>query len=119
MKAQELRIGNFVKYRNDIAKIDLEDFKLMCEFPTSHSSWKPIPLTEDWLLRFGFEVEVKTAYSTGLPVDFNIYKKGSFKFNEIQGNWWVYGVLVKKQPLYVHKLQNLYFALTGEELTIK
>ncbi|MBE4949931.1 hypothetical protein [Chryseobacterium culicis] len=87
---------------------------------------EPIELTEDWLLKFGFEKHndgsVSSQYSYGL--------------NPVTHDYLIYLIWIKdpirsdlpKYPFYlnghfemktVHQLQNLYFALTGEELTIK
>jgi hypothetical protein len=74
----------------------------------------PIPLTEEWLLRFGFEkIKKGTEYSK--------WKKDGLKF------WWdnlmpgitAFGKCDIGRTDRVHELQNLYFALTGQELEIK
>lgn len=75
---------------------------------------KPIPLTEEWLLKFGFETsnridlgELKPCYvifSLALMIRHN-----SFFIDWIGGN---------TELKYVHQLQNIYFALTGSELQI-
>jgi len=80
-------------------------------------SCKPIPLTEEWLLRFGFELkeavmDEKKYYgwlNFSFHLDINFIEK-SFFYHWMGGN-----IDIK----YVHQLQNLYFALTGEELEIK
>jgi hypothetical protein len=107
MKANELRIGNLVEYGNDIEQITIHHL-----FGVMHGDdVKPIPLTEEWLFKFWFR------YNDGLFIKENLvvfiydgYCKvvfGSLTF--------VDGVKIK----HVHQLQNLYFALTGEELTLK
>ena len=64
MKASELRIGNLVDLGNRIAKIseiyhkactvlDLEETQDTIE---DYERTKPIPLTEEWLLKFGFYI---------------------------------------------------------------
>lgn len=71
---------------------------------------EPIPLTETWLLEFGFKTQ-------GIRISKDWFylwyddKKIVFALAEIQEETGAY--LVMK---YVHQLQNLYFALTGEEL---
>jgi hypothetical protein len=71
---------------------------------------KPIELTEEWLLKFGF----KQTFISKIHLTFD---KGSFhllkRVNHIQ--IWYENIDVK----YVHQLQNLYFALTNQELTIQ
>ena len=66
MKANELRIGNYLIYKEEIHKVRgldishglvIEPIKIPHEgYPCVHSDTiKPIPLTEEWLLKFGFE----------------------------------------------------------------
>jgi hypothetical protein len=107
MKASELRIGNYVFKDGEIFSIQI--------LHISHTNIgiEPIPLTEDWLLRFGFDKKIVDAeqnfYQVNEMVD--IDDKVYWKFYRNNEG------LSKLQ--YVHQLQNLYFALTGEELTIK
>lgn len=79
-------------------------------FYESIEDMKPIPLTEEWLVKFGFENGELLVFE-----GYVLFKKFPDIITlEIDGN---------RMPLhgfkYVHQLQNLYFALTGEELTIK
>lgn len=72
--------------------------------------WKaePIQLTEDILLKFGFENSVaykKNGLKIGLDGDDIIHGQYSVIFED---------TLVKVK--YLHQLQNLYYALTGDEL---
>jgi len=106
MKANELRIGNFIyNERNEIFKVNW-----ITEMIESQSN--AIPLTEEWLLNFGFDK---------LP---NCWDNDIFHLSEWDNypmNWCVVmnknnAVLILKLK-HVHQLQNLYFALTGEELT--
>ncbi len=115
MTAKELRIGNYVYFQDTLLKFDFE------------SGWnfdyiKPIPLTEEWLLKFGF---IRHHYDYANDV---IYIK-NIADNEIDNaefEWGVYpnelgsGIQIKnrKSLKYVHEIQNLYFALTGEELSV-
>jgi len=121
MKVNELRIGNYVNadlYNNDLILIESicskneEIFNSTTgEIPLT--SIKPIPLTEEWLLKFGFDLKKGTKY---FHKEFNrLYLDISNPIYKHLGN--VNGNL--KEVEYVHQLQNLYFALTNEELTIK
>jgi hypothetical protein len=78
----------------------------------------PIPLSEEWLVKFGFKKTVEVTWSFGYEKEYNVYRKEDLTYNGIQAAWW-YNGLLKNQPEFVHQLQNLYFALTGSELTIK
>lgn len=64
----------------------------------------PIKLTEKWLVRFGFEQR-----------SYDILMKNGVSFVERNGVWHLSGY--EKTINFVHELQNLYFALTGEELS--
>jgi hypothetical protein len=105
-KASEVRLGNLYKEGNDFKEIDFTDLNgLLMGF----DEWKldPIPLTEEWLLKFGFEITK------------NFQTKDRFQTHKKDGIiWFEYGY-IRVELKYVHELQNLYFALFGEELTIK
>jgi hypothetical protein len=121
MKASELRIGNLVFDKYKITQVDKYFYQSAECFWTNE--FKPIQLTEEWLLKFGF---IRHHYDYANDV---IYIK-NIADNEIDNaefEWGVYpnelgsGIQIKnrKSLKYVHQLQNLYFALTGEELTFK
>jgi len=107
MEAKELRIGNWI-YSNtdkDIYRVDL------IESWRNYLSISAIPLTEEWLLRVGFEKTESGNYSN---------EEGSFELihnNVIGFRFAVEGQYAYPEIKYVHQLQNLYFALTGLELT--
>ncbi len=121
MNANELRIGNLL--RDKVSKTELEVIELSenniitkvidrSKFPLK-DGWgiEYIPLTEEWLLKFGFDKKGnKGKLNVILSGNFG-YKNGKTYFN----SW----VILESQPKYVNQLQNLYFALTGEELTFK
>lgn len=89
----------------------------------------PIALTEDWLKRFGFEID---RWSNGTKImgtkkDFNsLADYGSQKIvielNEHTNKWDSYlecGYYQNQIDCsYVHQLQNLFWCLTGQELTV-
>jgi hypothetical protein len=105
MKATELRIGNFYDNNGVFKKASPSTIEEVWDAPRS---WcKAIPLTEEWLLKFGFEITD------------NFQTKDRFQTHKQDGIiWFEYGYIVVELN-YVHQLQNLYFALTGEELIIK
>ena len=113
----DVRRKNLVMYDNRVFEIDTiaEEFPTLntIEFGIGVVSWnklEPIPLTEEWLLKFG----LKQTFISKIHLHFI---KGSFhllkRVNHIQ--IWYENIDVK----YVHQLQNLYFALTNQELTIQ
>lgn len=113
MKAQELRLGNTISRMHDINDsvieiVDMFTIDWINRNP-NNETYQPIPLTEDWLLKFGFEKSETGFYTKGR---FTYHPEYSWKILE---NWikdWV-GVT---PIIYVHQLQNLYYALTGTEL---
>ena len=134
MKANELRIGNLVFRINRSGKIHLpqenplevlqigrhfSEVLLMGEIPAQKEEWikisngdlSPIPLNSEWLERLGFKSNIWTALWSKDDLSINIatpfyawYGKESKTISDIK---------------YVHQLQNLYFALTGQELEVK
>lgn len=121
MKANELRIGNWVRLREHDAFIQIEQYQL-CE--SELINVQPIPLTEDWFEKWEF-------YKDGEYWSKGIFDyKYCFKYRDWANNWAFYQEYTDstdpkddgiKYPIsfdihYVHQLQNLYFALTGEEL---
>lgn len=75
---------------------------------------RPIPLTEELLLKCGFE---KCNY--GNNKEFISYKMDWFNCRLAVGVLSIMGYNNRHQDIkYLHQLQNLYFALTGKELEI-
>lgn len=114
MQANECRFGNLIKYGGSITQLDTKEMVHFFRFP---EAYEPIPLTEEWLLKLGFEKsEINSQFNKDLltiqiPLSDIWHPKGRVYFN----SW----AINNECPLYIHQLQNLYFALTGEELTIK
>ena len=121
MKANELRIGNWVY--NDFTREDIEVYPMMIhrlsKIEGEHHI-KPIPLTEEWLIKFGFEKDVLSLFNIEILKDKDPTSAIIICLEdglcEITRNS-RFGTTISMK--YVHQLQNLYFALTGEELEIK
>jgi len=121
LKVNELRISNLIK-RRSVDDILVVDLKILESIQRQGFLFVGIPLTEEWLLKFGFDREVGESESGILT-----YQK--YFNNEHLGIWYypdkVYDFQINVDKFfktltklkYVHQLQNLYFALTGEELT--
>ena len=119
MKAEELRIGNFIIVSNPSSPIYLSkkptveicNYHHISDICKGDEDWvyEPVPLTEQWLIDFGFvKCSVSDAYNSH---HLTIYKEdGSFWSDVI-----TFGLEIK----HVHQLQNLFFAITGEELDYK
>tara|TARA_R110000787_G_scaffold17123_2_gene53996 strand:+ start:1212 stop:1544 length:333 start_codon:yes stop_codon:yes gene_type:complete len=110
MKESELRIGNYVYYYKEIIQVPHLDNSLVKKIKT-------IPLTEEWLFKFGFELESKHKHEYNYiksPLIYNTYHKQTLLFKPIVNK----KLLLSNDIKSVHQLQNLYFALTGKELII-
>ncbi len=122
MEARELRIGNLIKSGKGIYKvISISHYKDSTDIITVSNdgvvipypcTYKPIPITEEWLLQFGFEYfEENNSYQLFTEFGFYIWGRINDGFN-IYVNSDEVGENIK----YIHTLQNIYFALTGTEL---
>lgn len=141
MKANELRIGNLGKNIHDeiyechaitrftqhFKGVDKKEARE--ENDTLNTFIFPIPLTEEWLEKLGLiqlsswcgndgdwyrSFGENTNNSERFSIDVNTHNK-EFCFDYEMGGLGEVSVVVK----HVHQLQNLYFALTGEELVLK
>jgi hypothetical protein len=114
MKASELRIGNwlysgiagqnFIASAHDIMNIF---------FGHDGGAVQPIPLTKEWLLKFGLKYLQNACWELGSMRIYNLSDETTSRFRITLAGHEL--VIIN----YVHQLQNLYFALTGEELKIK
>jgi hypothetical protein len=144
MKAQELRIGNYVFIDSPDYWPELKNIPvIVCgiddrkdnAFPDSsgvigiaYSYYnslrvsqfdefvKPIPLTEELLLKLGFENNGKEDASWIHPKE-PLFEVTFFVEYEWQHIWDT--SYTGAQIQYLHQLQNLFYALNGEELEIK
>ena len=127
MEASELRIGNIVHgthngfakdivvYEFDRQLIQHTDDK---QYTLPITQFSPIRITEEWLLKLGF----KSVGITGnvFEICFNsvdrfvIESDGTLFYPAIN-----YELCCFSEFKYIHQLQNLYFAVTGEELTLE
>lgn len=130
MKASELRIGNWVF--NQYTRKPQQTYPMMIaqiaslEKEGKEVMMQGVKITADWLLSFGFERDLKYSYILKKQLfdrhHFLIYDQNVFQFRMIamsQGLEETFYLGSRTEPRYIHQLQNLYFALTGEELVIK
>jgi len=126
MKAQELRIGNYyLSFGIDLKQVEtLSKDKVLIDF-------NPIPLTEEWLVKFGFKPFNFSNKEKGFIIEHKDWSKSIYVrtfaepnitgfftvFNRSECHWEEIQFIAKVTN--VHQLQNLYFALTGEELEMK
>lgn len=111
MKANELRIGNLLYNDGVVVTIDARSIFDIWD-DNGLGKYKPITLTPEWLERFGFESYLNSEYKKDC-LYIEILNDGTIE--------WCWGWNNEKSdPInYVHQLQNLYFALTGAELSLK
>ena len=119
MKLNELRIGNWylsTKFQVPVM-CEVGDFYEIYRRADGSSEYtvndifQPLPLTEEWLLKFGLTKFDSQGGYCKVTDDYN------FVVFTILGGYDNDVCLYTIE--YVHQLQNLYFALTGEELTTK
>lgn len=124
----EIRIGNFFHHTDNWSyrqpDTNLKDF----DFQWNESDWyaigectlelkyiEPIHLTPEWLTKAGFEDHNGSFFKIKLGVS-------EFLINPDNGVVWIENKTgTFNNPSLItelHLLQNIYFALTGEELTI-
>lgn len=120
MKITELRLGNWIKGNGIKFQVNRDLFSIMKD---NDNRFEGIPLNEDYFEDFGFKLHKK---QLSLNVDgelfyyaqkdeFLIWKNDSY----IGKKGWTLEEKVNMSTRYinyVHELQNLYFAMTGEEL---
>lgn len=131
MKANELRQGNYILgiYEDDSTEeikesvciflgnrftenyFDVESDDYIEEF----IDFKPIPLTEEWLLKLGFEYANSREY-----MSFNLFRTVRL-LADYSDNFSIVTLRINDTTIefkYVHQIQNLHFALKQEELQI-
>lgn len=129
MKSTDFRLGNLVLNGSTLSHVVLiEPEDLIIKNYSSHETThklsihgiQPIKLTEEWLLNFGFDKRITENHSVQYFIGENPITRD-----------WLFDILWLKEysyPFYrngffkiryVNQLQNLYFALTGEELELK
>lgn len=111
MENTELRIGNWVQSRIEIGQ-KWDVIVSVNDFIGNYKLFEPIKLTEEWLLKFGFNTS-EWDDNTSFRLMINDYN--SIVIN-LEFDYIKIGDLELKNIKYVHQLQNLVFALTNEEL---
>ena len=130
MKASELRIGNWLQdqYTNVLELVNADTIH---DISIGSERYQPIPLTEEWLLKLGFEIHQKhengnifrkeISYHSGFKVWLDIMNKGGkgepilfFILSDNAGKHF----MLPHHYIFLHELQNLWTSLGGEELTI-
>ena len=124
IQANELRIGSkllFTDYPHQgVLTIDEKDIA----YAEKHPDWlqaffQGIPITEEWLLKFGATKYNDDRFYLDLEKERNMLQL----FWNLGGDYFICEFISRSMHVcyfndhkYVHQLQNLYFALTQKEL---
>lgn len=122
IQLRDLRIGNFILFSEDSSVFEVKEItetglsvkNEIEEIWIDIFQFEPIPLTEEWLIKFGFK-EKDRIYKND-RIEINMGNHGTVIIIGANGG---YSIPVQGKGYSVHWLQNLYYALTGEELTTK
>ena len=128
MKANELRIGNILMFTDSPAKREWIIRGQDIAYAEKDPDWlnlffDPIPLTPEWLERLGFKESGvygrNDSYKSPCGHYFmekkHIKEYADYSLKDYNTGQFINSFEIK----YVHELQNLYFALTGQELTLQ
>ncbi len=133
MKANELRVGNIVfenvKSNNitcvqvsTIKEIHDESVLLKHGLNPQLDNIEPIKITSEWLINLGFEFYGFDKFQYLIYALSNVIDGTSdFRVTGLGGKWYAQiddSVCSWADLKYVHQLQNLYYAITGNELEL-
>lgn len=109
MKTREFRIGNYIYAQDLITQVKSLSDGSINNWINPEVNHSPIPITEEWLIKFGFKQErliswIIYAEDNSLSLYFDLVS------HEV-----IYG---KTKLKYVHQVQNLCFILLDIELTL-
>lgn len=112
---KQLRIGNLVLSNGTTSIVDRIDQTKQAD---------PMPITEEFLQRFGFKMDDNYNYWTSIVTHY-------LELIRVRGDYYpIYAEIGElshqeeqrvslRSIRYIHELQNLYFTLTGQELELK
>jgi hypothetical protein len=110
MKASELRIGNLIHNKQgNIVYVNTNHLTLLSY--GIENEFNPIPLTEEWLLKFGFEKNKEHGYFE--------FDRLIVALHDGVDQFYLCDIDIFVKIETVHHLQNLYFAIRNKELTLK
>ena len=115
LEAKHLRIGNFLFENGELIRFTPRMMYSMYNTEVMSKEgfterYKPVPLTDDWWDKFGYEClqeflcHISEKARERMGISFDLYNNEGHEF-------------IKSLP--IHKIQNLFLELTGEELEIK
>ena len=115
IKSNELRRGNYAQHTADQKEVTVKSLGKGTINDLPETEFEPLPLRQNILMDAGFIREVDP---TGPPS--GPYRKGLCEI-KISNEYYdpIFSQPNGNRLPHVHQLQNLYFALTGEELDVK
>jgi hypothetical protein len=134
IKSTDLRIGNTLMKNGIVVTIDSTSILDIDCYPERAAMYSPIPLTEEWLKRFGFEQEIRDSFTNEVitkeelsalgQVDYAYIKDGIYircieHPSANHGNKIFKLMKVGDKIIFIHfvnQLQNIFHSLTGQEL---
>ena len=116
MKANELRIGNWcydiLHFKGFFQVAEIGDgFVLSEDYRIPIKEVAGIEITEEWIFKLGFEYDNNSETFEKDIIDLQETANG---YQLLFDKYHPFGIKI----IYVHELQNLYFALTGKELIL-
>lgn len=109
INANELKIGNWFYIGDMIGQCNADSFK-------TPELFDPIPLTPDILEKCGFEI-LDSKVNAVLYFECSGKKYSMILSDSLRNGIYVYESGTLRVPIpHLHQLQNLYFALTSQEL---
>ncbi len=112
----ELRLGNKALRNGIVVTVDNQTFWDVEKYPDQYD---PIELNEDWLLKFGFESNNVAYKIDNDRFVFELYFYDAWNLCYVEKSKFGNGSVELSGYWKIHELQNLFFAITGEELKIK
>lgn len=138
MKANDLKIGNYVNIEGDVVKVKEIYEKSIHYTYGEYESYAtedfihPVELTEEILVKIGFKKErqlISYLFYLDYEIDkdniilvkYIIYPKAPslLKIIASQGGNYECFEFIKRGIKYLHELQNAYYCLTGQELKVE
>ena len=102
---KELRIGNIVEDNTGVKVVDIEILNAIHADPEKYG---PVKVDDQWLEKFQIPLEEDREFEYWFDA------KGSWLVEVVQEGSTENNYIA--QCFFVHQLQNIYFALTGDEI---
>ncbi|HEY0056868.1 MAG TPA: hypothetical protein VGB63_16070 [Pedobacter sp.] len=122
MVGKDLRVGNYIQRFDEIEQVETIDNYSAILYSGDKcflANLEGIPITDVLLLLMGFQDTADNGHSYRISVNATDELCWYRQLGRIMYQTRDSGFTRDFNIQYAHQLQNLYFALTGEELTIK